>query len=169
MRRIRRSRLWGTSLALAVALAGPAYAEIWELETSASAPASGILFDEAAALRLAEEVRDGRTAAAKVEAYQVQVQALQQQIQSLQREVQERTVEGNARTVAQAIAEEREKLREKDDARVDKALARAEKALQQYEKLTDKLTARVESLEQRQFWMQLLGPLGLAVGFFLGH
>jgi len=45
------------------------------------------------------------------------------------------------------------------------ALERAEKAIARSETALDKAQARIESLEKRQFWLQILGPIGVVIGF----
>jgi len=127
-----------------------------------------ILFDSESAVKLVEDLRDGRTNAAKVEALTAENVVLQVQIDSLKRELALRIEEARKREVAVQVAEEREKLREKYDAQVDRTLARAESALQRYEKLIEAQAKRIESLEKRQMWMGLLGPIGILVGVFAG-
>lgn len=165
---------WGTRLAaavLVVALVGaaavPARGEIYGLGKGDPAPADGILFDETAVRRVVEELRDGRTAAAKAETLEAENRALREQIASLQREIAERAEEARKREIALAIAEDRQKRMEEYERRVAATLERADRAIGQYEKLVDRLSQRVESLERRMFWTQILGvlgPIGVAAG-----
>lgn len=166
-----RSSGWGTRL-VAAALAAvlglgslPARAETWRVTRGSPAPADGVLFDEAAAVRLAEELREGRAAAAVAEALRAEQAALRAELASLQRELAERVEEARKRELALALAEDRQQRIEAEERRLAAALDRAERVLGQYERLVERLSQRIEALERRQFWMTvlaLLGPLGVA-------
>lgn len=120
----------------------------------ASAQEPSLTLPPADAMRAAEELRDARAAKAIIE--------------TLKAEIEKLRLEGQAREIALAIAEDREKRRQDDDARVTKALERAEQAIERSERALDKAQARIERLETRQFWMGLLGPIGLLLGFAAG-
>jgi hypothetical protein len=154
--------------ALLLTLAGPALAEILPLAKDQQAPVEGLLFDADASRKLVEDLRDARSSAAIVETLRAETAAQAQQIRELLAQVDALKAEAQARAVAMAIAEDREKRRSEDDARVAKVMDRTEAALERAATALEKSQARIEVLERRVFWAQVLGILGPVLLLFGG-
>ena len=65
------------------------------------------------------------------------------------------------RAVALALAEDRDQRRAQNAA----ALL---KLIEQHQALLDKAMKRIDTLETRQFWLSILGPVGLLLGLMAG-
>lgn len=127
-----------------------------------------IILPEADALRLVEEIRDARAAAAIVETLKAESAAKDAQIREMQAQIAELREEARKRELAMALAEDRERRRQEDDVRVQGLLDRATKTIERYERLADRQERRIEALERRQFFSGLLLPLGILAGFLAG-
>jgi predicted RNase H-like nuclease (RuvC/YqgF family) len=132
---------------------------------SAAAQGPAVILPEESAVRAAADLASARKADAIIESLKAEIEAQRRQMTELQAQVDELRAEAHAREIAMAIAEDREKRRQEDDGRVATAFARAEATIERSEKALEKAQARIESLERRQFWSAILGPLGLVIGF----
>lgn len=127
-------------------------------------PYDGALIEAAKVPRLVEELRSARLAIAEIQALQETVAAQSAQVAVLLE--QAKALEGaNERlTAALKLAEEIEGLRQKQKDVAALVFERYEKALTQADAALDKAQARIESLERRAMWSQILsviGPLAL--------
>ncbi len=135
-----------------------------EVAQGQPAPYDGALVEAAKVPRLVEELRDARRAMAEIQALQETVAAQSAQVAVLLE--QAKALEGaNERlTTALKIAEEIEGLRQKQKDVAALVFERYERALTQADAALDKAQARIESLERRAMWSQILsviGPLAL--------
>ena len=158
--------LWaisGIALAANLIVSGPAWAAD-EMAPGQPAPYEGALIEAAKVPRLVEELRSARLAVAEIQALQETVVAQSAQVAALLE--QAKALEGaNERlTAALKLAEEIEGLRQKQKDVAALVFERYEKALIQADAALDKAQARIESLERRAMWSQILsviGPLAL--------
>jgi predicted RNase H-like nuclease (RuvC/YqgF family) len=156
-----------TSLLVALFVVAPVAGEIRQQAPGEDAPFAGVLFDQAALTQLIEELRTARSHAEQVQLLSESNRVLQEKISSLERELAERMAEATKQAQALALADDREQRREVYEQRVDKLLVRAEQTIEHYDQLVVKLNGRVESLEKRMWFMQILGPLGFIAGIFV--
>ena len=158
--------LWaisGIALAANLIVSGPAWAAD-EVAQGQPVPYEGALIEAAKVPRLVEELRSARLAVAEIQALQETVAAQSAQVAVLLE--QAKALEGaNERlTAALKIAEEIEGLRQKQKDVAALVFERYERALTQADKALDKAQARIEALERRAMWSQVLsviGPLAL--------
>ena len=153
----------GFVLAANLLVSGPVWAAD-EVAPGQPAPYEGALIEAAKVPRLVEELRSARLAVAEIQALQETVVAQSAQVAALLE--QAKALEGaNERlTAALKIAEEIEGLRQKQKDVAALVFERYEKALTQADAALDKAQARIESLERRAMWSQILsviGPLAL--------
>ncbi len=147
---------WLLASILLVLCAGPA-----------SAQDNGLLLGEPEAKRLVEDLRDLKALRAIVETVKAQSAAKDRQIGELQTQVAALAEAAQKREAALAVADDRDKRRVESEERLLRALDVQDKALERAIKTMDRADKRIETLESRQFWMQMLGPLGLLVGYAL--
>lgn len=170
----------GLAALLVVSLVGPSAAEIWELQDGQPVPAlppgGAALFDAAAVRKAVEAVRDAEAAAAVVETQRAELAEKDRQIADLKSALQAAAGEAAKRDQAWALAEERFKLQSDNYDKLSLVIAKQNELLDKTGALMDRQTAalskaqeRIESLEKRQFWSMILGPLiGGALIFFSG-
>jgi len=175
-----RSLALGLAALLVVAPAGPAAAEIWELQDSGPVPSlppgGAALLDGAAIRKAVEAVRDAEALAAVVETQKAELAERDRQIADLKTALHAAGAEAAKRDQAWALAEERFKVQTENYDKLMLVIARQNELLDKTGALMDRQTAalakaqeRIEGLEKRQFWLTLLGPLvGAAVIFFGG-
>lgn len=176
----RRSLALGLAACLVMAPAGPAAAEIWELQDGLPVPplppGGGALLDASAVRKAVEAVRDAEALAAVAETQQAELAEKDRQIADLKTALQAAGAEAAKRDQAWALAEERFKVQTENYDRLMLVIARQNELLDKTGALMDRQTTalgkaqeRIEGLEKRQFWMSLLGPIiGAAAVFFLG-
>lgn len=115
------------------------------------------VFDDATLERLATDLQAGRDAQGLVETQRSEIAAKNEHIRELIATIDQLKQEANSRALAMALSEDREKRR----AQNEEALL---KVLQEQRKLIEVAMNRIESLERRQFWLMILGPIGLLIG-----
>ncbi len=126
---------------------------------------NGLLLGEPEAKRLVEDLRDLKTSRAVVETQKAQIAAKDKQLGELQIQVAALADAAQKREIALAVADDRDKRRQEGEDRLLRALDIQDKALERSIKTLERAEKRIETLESRQFWMQMLGPLGLLVGY----
>lgn len=176
----RRRVALGLAALLVMSLAGPAAAEIWELQDGLPVPAlppgGAALLDAAAVRKAVEAVRDAEALAAVVETQQAELAERDRQIADLKAALQAAGAEAAKRDQAWALAEERFKVQTDNYDKLMLVIARQNELLDKTGAMMDRQTAalakaqeRIEGLEKRQFWLTILGPiLGAATVLFLG-
>ena len=140
---------WATASLFVLLLVAPATADQWDA------------LDDATLERLATDLRAGRDAQALVETQRAEIAVMREQIAALREALAEATKADTARTVALALAEDRDQRRQE-------GATLLLKVLEEHRALLERAEKRIESLEKRQFWMAILGPIGMLLGVMLG-
>ena len=137
-----------------------------EIQQGQPAPRAGALIDAEKVPALVEALREARRSVEQMTVLQETIMAQQAQIATLLAQVAA-LESANARLdAAVKLAEEIEVLRQKQRDVATLVFDRYDRALKQADVALDKAGARINALEQRAFWSQLLsivGPLALLV------
>lgn len=149
--------------------------ETVEVSKSQPVPFDGILFDQDAAKQTVEMFRNAESFASEAETLKGLVSTKDQQILELNNQIAAMQKTNALREEALIRADERQKLQDIMDNRFIEVLAQNQKVIDEAwkaadnaQKVLEKAQNRIESLEKRQFWSMILGPLGAAIGFAFG-
>ncbi len=165
---MRRALEFGLALLLLAAGAGAAAAQdLPILQPGEPAPAAGLLFDEERSKRLVEDLRDLQTLRSVDETRKAELAAKDQQIAALEAQVKALQDAARAAELTYARMEERDKMRQEMQGELVQVLGESRKVLQDTRDSLKRADDRIETLEKRQFWYMLLGPIGFGIGYLM--